>query len=167
MGLDAMIFIFWMLSFKPTFSLSTFTFIKRLLSILIHIIIFTYYIRLSKYYIINILINNYSEYCGFIWGLHSNLSPGAMELLRGKSSSKLPPSCFCCLKKLTINLVWDSAWSSFPVSLFAPWQLTEIPEEIFWQKVGGPEILAILKRPHNHKNRNKINAVFCLFVCLI
>ena len=29
---DTMIFIFWMLSFKPTFSLSTFTFIKRLLS---------------------------------------------------------------------------------------------------------------------------------------
>ena len=33
MGLDAMIFIFWMLSFKPTFSLSSFTFIKRLLSL--------------------------------------------------------------------------------------------------------------------------------------
>ena len=32
MGLDAMILVFWMLSFKPTFSLSTFTFIKRLLS---------------------------------------------------------------------------------------------------------------------------------------
>ena len=30
MGPDAMIFVFWMLSFKPTFSLSTFTFIKRL-----------------------------------------------------------------------------------------------------------------------------------------
>ena len=30
MGLDAMIFVFWMLSFKPTFSLSSFTFIKRL-----------------------------------------------------------------------------------------------------------------------------------------
>ena len=29
---DAMIFIFWMLSFKPTFSLSTFPFIKRLFS---------------------------------------------------------------------------------------------------------------------------------------
>ena len=29
MGLDAMIFVFWMLSFKPTFSLSTFTFIKK------------------------------------------------------------------------------------------------------------------------------------------
>ena len=32
MGPDAVIFVFWMLSFKPTFSLSTFTFIKRLLS---------------------------------------------------------------------------------------------------------------------------------------
>ena len=32
MGLDAMIFVFWMLSFKPTFSLSSFTFIKKLFS---------------------------------------------------------------------------------------------------------------------------------------
>ena len=29
MGLDAMILVFWMLSFKPAFSLSSFTFIKR------------------------------------------------------------------------------------------------------------------------------------------
>ena len=32
MGPDAMIFVYWMLSFKPTFSLSSFTFIKRLFS---------------------------------------------------------------------------------------------------------------------------------------
>ena len=32
MGLDAKILVFWMLSFKPTFSLSSFTFIKRLFS---------------------------------------------------------------------------------------------------------------------------------------
>ena len=32
MGLDAMMFIFWMLSFKPAFSLSSFIFIKRLFS---------------------------------------------------------------------------------------------------------------------------------------
>ena len=32
MGPDAMIFVFWMLSFKPTFSLSSFTFIKKLFS---------------------------------------------------------------------------------------------------------------------------------------
>ena len=30
MGPDAMILVFWMLSFKPTFSLSSFTFIKKL-----------------------------------------------------------------------------------------------------------------------------------------
>ena len=32
MGLNAMIFIFWILSFKPAFSLSSFTFSKRLFS---------------------------------------------------------------------------------------------------------------------------------------
>ena len=32
MGLDAMILVFWMLSFKPTFSLSSFSFISRLFS---------------------------------------------------------------------------------------------------------------------------------------
>ena len=32
MGLDAMILVFWMLSFKPAFSLSLFTFIKKVLS---------------------------------------------------------------------------------------------------------------------------------------
>ena len=32
MGLDAMILVFYMLSFKPTFSLSSFTFIKKLFS---------------------------------------------------------------------------------------------------------------------------------------
>ena len=32
MGPDAMILVFWILSFKPTFSLSSFTFLKRLFS---------------------------------------------------------------------------------------------------------------------------------------
>ena len=32
MGLDAMILVFWILSFKPAFSLSSFTFIRRLFS---------------------------------------------------------------------------------------------------------------------------------------
>ena len=32
MGLNTMILVFWMLSFKPTFSLSSYTFIKRLFS---------------------------------------------------------------------------------------------------------------------------------------
>ena len=32
MALDSMIFVYFMLSFKPTFSLASFTFIKRLCS---------------------------------------------------------------------------------------------------------------------------------------
>ena len=42
---DAMIFVFWILSFKPTFSLSSFTFIKRLFSSLF------YAIRVSSAYL--------------------------------------------------------------------------------------------------------------------
>ena len=40
MGLDVMIFVFWMLSFKPTFSLSSFTFHQEVLQFL-----FTFCIR--------------------------------------------------------------------------------------------------------------------------
>ena len=36
MRLDAMILVFWMLSFKSTFSLSSFTFIKRRSSVVLH-----------------------------------------------------------------------------------------------------------------------------------
>ena len=40
MGLDAMISVFWILNFKPTFSLSSFTFIKRFFLAPLHILPF-------------------------------------------------------------------------------------------------------------------------------
>ena len=48
MGLDAMILVFWMLSFKPTYSLSSFTFIKKLFSSLLSAIrmVLSAYLRL-------------------------------------------------------------------------------------------------------------------------
>ena len=47
MGPDAMVFIFWMLSFKPTFSLHSFTFIKKLSSLLSAIrVVSSVYLRL-------------------------------------------------------------------------------------------------------------------------
>ena len=48
MGPDAMILVFWMLSFKPGFSLSSFTFIKRLFSSLLSAIrvVLSAYLRL-------------------------------------------------------------------------------------------------------------------------
>ena len=42
MGLDAMILVFWKLSFKPAFLLSSFTFIKRLFSSTIKVVSSTY-----------------------------------------------------------------------------------------------------------------------------
>ena len=53
MGPDAMILVFWMLSFKPVFSLSSFTFIKRLSSSLlsgIRVVPSTYLRLLSHWY---------------------------------------------------------------------------------------------------------------------
>ena len=49
MGLDVMILLFWMLSFKPTFSLPSFTFIKRLFhsSIPAISVVSSAYLRLS------------------------------------------------------------------------------------------------------------------------
>ena len=48
MGLDVMVFVFWMLSFRPAFSLSSFTFIKRLFSSLLSAIrlVLSAYLRL-------------------------------------------------------------------------------------------------------------------------
>ena len=52
MGLDSMIFIFWMLSFKPVSSLSPFTFIKRLSSFSLFSakrVVLSVYLRLLKF----------------------------------------------------------------------------------------------------------------------
>ena len=53
MGPDAMILVYWMLSFKPAFSLSSFTFIKKLLSCSLSAI----RVRVSVIYIFNILFH--------------------------------------------------------------------------------------------------------------
>ena len=53
MGLDAMILVFWMLNFKPDFSLSCFTFIKRLFSSSLLSgtkVVSSAYLRLSGYW---------------------------------------------------------------------------------------------------------------------
>ena len=53
MGPDAMILVFWMLSFKPPFSLSSFTFIKRLFSSLLSAIrvVSSAYLRLLIFFL--------------------------------------------------------------------------------------------------------------------
>ena len=62
-GQDSMIFVFWLLSFKPAFSLSSFTFIKRLFSSsslsVIRVVPFAY-LRLLTF-ICEILISPYAS----------------------------------------------------------------------------------------------------------
>ena len=75
MGPDAMILVFWMLSFRPTFSLSSFTFIKRLFSS-----------SLSAKRVVS------SAYLRLLIFLLAILIPVCA------SSSNLHPSLFFCLK---------------------------------------------------------------------
>ena len=60
MGLDAVILVFWMLSFKPTFSLSSFTFIKKLFSSSLSVmrVVSSAYLRLLIFFL-TILIPAY------------------------------------------------------------------------------------------------------------
>ena len=62
MGLDTMIFSFWMLSFKPTFSLSSFTYNKRLFSSLLPAVkvVSSAYLRLLIF-LLEILIPAYAS----------------------------------------------------------------------------------------------------------
>ena len=63
MGPDAMILVFWMLNFKPTFSLSSFTFIKRLFgssSLSAIRVVSSAYLRLLIY-LLAILIPTYAS----------------------------------------------------------------------------------------------------------
>ena len=94
---DAMILVFWMLSFKPTFSLSSFTFIKRpfsssSLSALrwchLHIWGCWYFSRQSWFQLVLLPAQCFS-WCTLLrahWNLsfHSPLSPLGSELLRAR-----------------------------------------------------------------------------------
>ena len=83
MRLDIMIFVFWMLSFKPAFSLSSFTFIKRLFSSLLSAIrvVSSAYLRLLLF-LLTILIPVLS-------GLHFYNRRKNGERTRSSSSSFL------------------------------------------------------------------------------
>ena len=69
MGLNAMIFIFWMLSFKPNFALSSFTFIKMIFSsssLPAITVVWSAYLRLLIFLPAILLV---------VLGLHNSLKP--------------------------------------------------------------------------------------------
>ena len=125
MGPDAMIFIFWMLSFKPTFSLSTFTFIKRLYSKVI-------YLELTKAR--TVLISCVTALIGFwvqislkisIWSLKATvlgLWISALRFWTIRAASSVCSLCCCCCCWVA-SVVSDSVrpHRQQPTGLRCPW----------------------------------------------
>ena len=109
MGCDAMIFVFWMLSFKPTFSLFSFTFNKRLFSsyLLSAIrVVSSAYLRLLIL-LLAILISNFASSSPAFHMMYS-----AYKL--HKQGDSLQSWC-------TLSPIWNQSVAPFPVLIIASW----------------------------------------------
>ena len=109
MGPDAMIFVFWVLSFKPTFSLPYFTFIKRLFSS-------------SSLYARRVVLSAYLRLLIFIPAI---LIPACAS----SSPAFLMMYSACKLNKQSDNIqpwhtlfpIWNQSVGPFPVRTVASW----------------------------------------------
>ena len=97
---DAMIFIFWMLSFKPSFSLSSFTFIKR-------------FFNSSSFSAISVVPSVYLRLLVFLYSFDVLLS----QFETSPSYNCSLSSCNCCLLTCIQFLRRKVRWSGIPVSL--------------------------------------------------
>ena len=71
-GLDAMIFVFWKLSFKPTFSRSSFTFIKRFFSFSL---LYTITMVSSAYQVVGL---SHSDLDSSLWVIQFGILPDVL-----------------------------------------------------------------------------------------
>ena len=108
MGPDAMILVFWMLSFKPTVSLSSFTFIKRLVSSSLSAVrvVSSAYLRLLIF-LTAILIPAYASSSPAFLMMYS-----AYQL--NKQGDNIQPWC-------TPFLIWNLSVIPCPVLTVASW----------------------------------------------
>ena len=108
MGPDAMILVFWMLSFKPTFSLSSFTFIKRLFSfsLLSAIRVVYAYLRLLIFLLANLIPSCASSSPTFL------MIYFVYKL--NEQADNIQPWC-------TPFLIWNQSVVSCPVLTVASW----------------------------------------------
>ena len=104
MGLDALILVFWMLSFKPAFSLSSFTFIKKLLSSSSLSAIWNLGEQNKTKNLLHVVPTNFSENALAIWAGNfnlflyqvNNLDPASFvssKFLIGEGNVTVPDSC--------------------------------------------------------------------------
>ena len=109
MGLDAMILVFWMLSFKPTFSLSSFTFIKRLFSS-------------SSLYAIRVVSSAYLRLLIFLWAvLIPACASSSPAFLMMYSAYKLNKQGDNIQPWLTLFPIWNKSVVPCPVLTVASW----------------------------------------------
>ena len=109
MGLDAMIFVFWILSFKPTFSLSSFTFTKRLFS----------YSLLSA---IRVVSSAYLRLLLFLPAiLNSARASSSPAFLMMYSAYKLNKQGYNIQPWRTPFLIWNESVVPCPVLIVASW----------------------------------------------
>ena len=136
MGPDAMTLVFWMLSFQPTFSLSSFTFIKRLFSsssLSAIRVVSSAYLRLLMFLLaILIPVDIFLEFPAFsesslnIWKflVHVLLKPSLESFERYFAGMWKEYNCAVVWKFFGIDFLWD--WNEnwpFPVL----WPLLSFP----------------------------------------
>ena len=107
MAPDAMIFVFWMLSFKPTFSLSSFTSIKRLFSSSL----FAIRVVSSAYLVIDISPGNLDSSLCFI---QPSVSHDALCIKLNKQGDNIQPWH-------TPFPIWNQSVVPCPVLTVASW----------------------------------------------
>ena len=124
MGPDAMIFVFWMLSFKPTFSLSSFTFIKRL---------FTY----SSLSAIRVVSSAYLRLLIFLPAVLipacASSSPAFLTMYSAyklnKQGDNIQPRC-------TLFPIWNQSVVPCPVLTVASWPAYRFPKrQVRWSGI--------------------------------
>ena len=105
---DDMILVFWMLSFKPTFSLSSFTFIKRLFSSLLSAIsaVSSVYLRLLIFLLATLIPTRASS------------SPAFLMMYSAYKLNKQGDNIQPCE---TPFLIWNQSVFSCPVLTVASW----------------------------------------------
>ena len=112
MGPDAMILVFWMLSFKPTFSLSSFTFFKRLFSS-------------SSLSAIRVVSSAYLRLLIFLWAIlipaYASSSPAFLMMY---SAYKLNKQGDNIQPWRTPFLIWNQSVVPCPVLTVASWLCT-------------------------------------------
>ena len=128
-GLDAMILVFWMLRFKPTFSLSSFTFIRRLFSSSLFVlkVVSPVYLRLLIFLLEILIPASASSSPEFrmmysAYKLINRVTVYSLDVLLSQFGTSLSfhVCCYCCFLTCIENFqeVGQVVWYSYFLRIF-------------------------------------------------